>query len=93
MHTKNDQWVVYMVLCSDGTLYTGITNDLQRRIKQHNSPRGGARYTRGRQPVALVYQEDCPDRSTAGKREARLRKLSVKEKCHLVNIGTAQTGL
>lgn len=80
MNEKQEGWHVYMVLCADGTLYTGITNNLSRRISQHNSAKAGARYTRGRQPVILVYQEGCPDRSIALKREAQLRKLSVRRK-------------
>ena len=90
MHEKREEWHVYMVLCADGTLYTGITNDLSRRVSQHNSLKAGARYTRGRQPVILVYQEGCPDRSVALKREAQLRKLSVRRKHDLVHLTGAK---
>lgn len=70
-------WWVYLVQCRDGTFYTGITTDLQRRLRQHNGELvGGARYTRPRRPVTLVYQEACRDRSHAGQREAIVRKLS-----------------
>lgn len=70
-------WWVYLVQCRDGTFYTGITTDPQRRLRQHNGELvGGARYTRPRRPVTLVYQEACRDRSHAGQREAIVRKLS-----------------
>ena len=72
-------WSVYILRCSDGTLYTGITTDLAERLSAH---RGGSasRYTRARLPVRLVYQERQPDRSSASKREAAIKKLprSVK---------------
>lgn len=70
-------WRVYLVQCVDGTFYTGITTDPQRRLRQHNGELvGGARYTRPRRPVVLVYQEHCRDRSHASQREAAVRKLS-----------------
>ncbi len=90
MNEKRKEWHVYMVLCADGTLYTGITNDLGRRLSQHNSAKAGARYTRGRQPVILAYQENCPDRSVALKREAQLRKLSVHRKHDLIHLARAK---
>jgi len=68
-------WCLYLVKCADGTLYTGITNDLQRRLRQHN--RGTAsRYTRSRLPVQLVYREGCRDKSGALKKEHRVKSLS-----------------
>jgi predicted GIY-YIG superfamily endonuclease len=74
-----NRWQLYVVKCRDGTFYTGITNDLQRRVEQHN--RGTAsRYTRGRLPVELVYREPCRDRSSALKKEYRMKSLSRKEK-------------
>lgn len=79
-------WHVYIVRCRDGTLYTGITNDLERRMAEHN--RGaGCRYTRGRRPVRLSYRESFRDRSSAMRREARIKGLSRREK--LVLIGAA----
>ena len=69
----------YMLLCSDGTYYSGWTNDPQRRLKAHNSGRG-SRYTRARRPVRIVYLEKLEDRSSAMKREAGLKKLSRGEK-------------
>jgi putative endonuclease len=74
--TEKNQWWVYLAECHDGTLYTGITTDLSRRIAQHNGLKpGGAKYTAHRRPVTLVYQEPCADRSSASKREYVIRKL------------------
>jgi len=72
----------YVVQCSDGTYYTGWTEDLERRVAAHNAGRG-ARYTRSRRPVRLVYYELCADRSGAMQREATLRRLSHREKARL----------
>lgn len=72
-------WFVYMVKCRDETLYTGTTNDLEARITTHNSGRG-AKYTRSRGPVQLVYSEKHEDRSSALKREAAIKKLKKAEK-------------
>lgn len=83
-------WFVYMVCCADATLYTGITTDLDKRIKQHNSPRGGARYTRGRQPVSLVYFEQLANRSLASKREYEIKKLTTQEKQLLIHSSSGQ---
>lgn len=81
--TRVNEWVVYMLCCSDETLYTGVTNNLQRRIDQHN--RGvGAKYTRGRTPVTLVHQWKCADRSSALKLEFRLKRMSRSTKLLLV---------
>lgn len=80
-------WFVYMLRCSDGSLYTGITNDLDRRTAQHNAGKA-SRYTRSRLPVAREYQEEQPDRSAALKRELAIKALSRKAKEAL--IGPAQ---
>ena len=72
-------WYVYILECRDGSLYTGITNDLVRRVQQHNDGEG-ARYTRSRRPVRLRYHETCGSRSDALIRECSLRLLSRKEK-------------
>ena len=80
------KWQVYVVLCSDGTLYTGITTDLRRRFEQHASGRG-AKYFRGRQPVEVVYQESGHTRSTAGRRELGIKALSHAEKTVLISSG------
>ena len=79
-------WCLYLVRCSDGTLYTGITNDLQRRLDRHNDGTA-SRYTRSRRPVTLRYQELCGSRSQALIRECSLRLLSRKEKEELVKRG------
>lgn len=76
------QWHFYLLECSDGTLYAGITNDLGRRLALHNRGRA-SRYTRARLPVELFYSEPHPDRSSAGKREARVRRMPRAEKLAL----------
>ena len=78
-------WKVYMVRCNDNTLYTGVCTDLDRRMKEHNESKLGAKYTRVRRPVTLVYSEDCDDRSHACKREAAIKKLSRQQKLKLLN--------
>jgi putative endonuclease len=75
--------VAYILQCADGTLYTGWTTDLERRLQAHDSGQG-ARYTRGRRPVRLVYYEEQPTRSAAQKREAAIRRLSRAEKLKLI---------
>jgi putative endonuclease len=79
-----DSWHVYMVECADGTLYSGVTTDLVRRITEHNSSEKGAKYTRAKRPVKLMYSEQFPDRSTASKREYELKQLSREEKLALI---------
>lgn len=71
---------VYILECSDKTLYTGATNNIEKRIQEHNNTRSGARYTRGRRPVKLVYVEICSTPSIALKREAEIKKLSRAQK-------------
>ena len=77
-------WIVYILQCADGTLYTGITNDLERRMAEHEAGRG-AKYTKGRGPHQLVYQEICQDRGVASKREIEIKSLDRKEKLLLVS--------
>jgi putative endonuclease len=77
-------WQVYIILCSDDTLYTGITTDLQRRLAQHVSGRG-AKYFRGRRPVEVVYRESGHTRSTAGRRELEVKTLVRAEKRILIS--------
>jgi len=72
-------YYVYMLECADGTLYTGITTDLERRLEEHNSSDKGAKYTRVRRPVKLVYSEQHPDRSSASKREYEIKKKMGRE--------------
>lgn len=69
----------YILLCSDGTLYTGWTNDIEKRLAAHNAGRG-AKYTRGRRPVTLLYSEECGSKREAMSREAAIKKLSREEK-------------
>jgi len=73
-------YYLYILECRDRTLYTGITTDLKRRLTEHNSSDLGAKYTRGRRPVKLVYSQEFESRSEASKEEARLKKLSRPEK-------------
>ena len=81
---EEKEWWVYIIACSDGSLYTGITTDRERRIAEHNDSKKGAKYTRNRRPVDLVYSEMHPDRSTASKREYEIKKLSRAEKLKLI---------
>ena len=75
-------WQVYMVRCVDGSYYTGITNDLERRLLAHNDGRG-AKYTRGRAPVELCYQEPAESRAAALKREVAIKRLPLAAKRRL----------
>ena len=72
-------WYLYILRCGDGTLYTGITTDVEKRLEAHRSGKG-AKYTRGRSPLELAYQEVCGNHSDALKREAAVKKLSRKQK-------------
>lgn len=75
-----------MLRCADGSLYTGVAIDLERRLKQHNGELvGGARYTRGRRPVELVWSEKCKDRAEAQRREAAVKALDRDEKLLLLD--------
>ncbi|UFS62087.1 GIY-YIG nuclease family protein [Sulfurimonas sp. HSL-3221] len=75
---------VYIVQCSDGTYYTGIATDLERRLNEHNHSAKGARYTRARRPVTLVYAERFPDRSSAQKREYAIKQMPRTKKSALI---------
>jgi len=77
-------YYVYIVRCSDDTYYTGITTDLARRVEEHNGSPKGAKYTRTRRPVALVYSECHPDKSAASGREYRIKKMSRAAKRSLI---------
>lgn len=77
-------YFLYIIECADSTLYTGITVDLEKRIKEHNFSELGAKYTRGRGPVKLVFLKKFKNRSTASKEEARIKKLSREEKLKLI---------
>lgn len=79
-----NKWVVYILQCSDGSLYTGITDNLQRRLTAHNCGKG-AKYTRGRTPLILRYVELCVDRSAALRREIQIKRLRRQEKIDLIS--------
>ena len=80
-------YFVYIVQCADTTLYTGIAKELERRVEEHNSSVKGAKYTRARRPVKLVYSEEYADRSTASKREYEIKKkMSRKKKLQLIGL-------
>jgi len=76
-------WVVYLLRCRDGSLYTGITNDLSRRLAAHRAGKASA-YTRARRPLRLVYREAARDRSAALRREAAIKRLTRKAKLELI---------
>ena len=80
---KLDMYFVYILECNDGSLYTGITTDLARRFEEHKKGSGG-HYTRSRKVVKMVYSEKRPDRSSASKREAAIKRLSRAQKLQLV---------
>lgn len=82
-------WVVYMVMCSDNTIYTGITNDLEKRINTHNSGKG-AKYTRSRYPVRLLSNWSCEDKSAASKLEYQYKQLSRLQKLKLIEENDKQ---
>ena len=76
---------MYILRCADDSLYTGIATDVKRRIQEHNEDnKRGARYTRGRRPVTLIYMEPCADRSTALQREARIKRMPRAAKMDLI---------
>jgi putative endonuclease len=77
-------WYLYILRCRDDSLYTGITTDVQSRLEAHRAGKG-AKYTRGRGPLELVYSEDCGDHSAALKRELAVKSLSRTEKMKLIN--------
>jgi len=77
-------WFVYMIEASDGSLYTGVTTDVERRFAEHGDSDKGAKFFRGRKPVKIVYQQDHPDRSSALKREAEIKKLTRENKLLLI---------
>lgn len=81
---KKFTWFVYIVICADGTYYSGITTDVTRRISEHNSSAKGARYTRSRRPTRLMYLEKAKDRSVASKREFVIKQMTRSQKELLV---------
>lgn len=88
---EDSPWWVYMVRCADDTLYTGVATDPERRLAEHNGDdRLGAKYTRSRRPVVLVYREGCGSRAEACRREAAIKRLDRRGKLTLL-AGPAQT--
>ena len=85
-------WYVYMLRCRDGSLYTGCTNNIDRRLSVHNRGKG-ARYTRSRLPVTVVYRETCPDHASALRREAAIKRLSKGKKEALLNTSAEKEAL
>ncbi len=85
MTNSVNNWYVYIVECADGTLYTGITKDIKRRILEHNYGMKGAKYTRSRRPVKLLVSWDYESRSAASIREYQIKKMSRKQKMVLIN--------
>jgi len=79
-----NKWYVYIVECADGSLYTGITTNIQRRVLEHNYSFKAAKYTRSRRPVRLVYRKECENRSKASKEEYRIKRLKRKQKLELI---------
>jgi len=78
-------WYVYILECSDKTFYTGATSNLKRRLEEHNTSALGAKYTRGRRPVKLVYSCRRKDKSKAQKEECRIKRLSRAKKFEIIN--------
>lgn len=76
-------YFLYILQCADDSLYTGITTDLDRKIKEHNNSKLGAKYTKIRRPVKLVFSKEFTDRSQASKEESRIKKLSRQQKINL----------
>ena len=83
---KSKKWYMYIVECHDGTLYTGITTDLKRRVHEHNNSTKGAKYTVSRRPVRLVYSMEHPDRSSASIAEAKFKKLRRTQKDVIIEL-------
>lgn len=84
-------WYVYILRCADGTLYTGISTDVEKRLQAHRSGRG-AKYTRSRCPLTLVYREVCGSHSQALKRECRIKSMTRTEKLQLIRLGSEADG-
>ena len=79
-------WYLYILRCGDGTLYTGITTDVEKRLEQHRCGKG-AKYTRGRTPLELVYREECGSHSQALKRECAVKALKREQKKEMIGEG------
>lgn len=84
MEVSSSAWFVYLVRCRDATLYCGIAKDLAKRLAEHNSADKGAKYTRGRRPVQLIYAEEVASRAQATQREGRIKRLTRAQKMMLI---------
>jgi putative endonuclease len=84
MEKETQKWFVYILQCNDNTLYTGITTNLTQRLHEHNHGSKGAKYTRGRRPVSLLYSEKYPSRSAATSREFQIKQFPRKQKQQLI---------
>lgn len=84
MDKETQKWFVYILHCHDNTLYTGITTDIKQRLNEHNHSQKGAKYTRGRRPVSLLYAERHPSRSAAASREYQIKRFTRKQKKQLI---------
>ena len=81
---KQSKWFLYILLCSDGTYYTGVTTDVDRRLNEHNTNKRGAKYTKTRRPVNLVYTKEFGNRSSAQAAEYKVKRLTKKQKILLI---------
>lgn len=88
---SDGRWWVYLVRCADGSLYCGVTTDLERRIEAHNAGRGAA-YTRARRPVALAWSEPAAGRGAALRRELAVKRLARRRKLELIATATGDGG-
>lgn len=88
MTENSPNWSLYIIEASDGSLYTGVTTDIERRFGEHLQGRRGARFFNGRQPVRVVYREQGHSRSSACRREAEIKQLSRREKQDLIESAT-----
>lgn len=85
------RWFIYIMRCSDNSLYTGVTTDCERRLHEHNHSPRGAKYTRARRPVTLVYREEAASRSSAQQREAEIKRLNTVQKEELIAAAATAT--
>ncbi|OPY06435.1 MAG: GIY-YIG nuclease superfamily protein [Syntrophus sp. PtaB.Bin001] len=90
LNKKMGSYYVYILKCSDSTLYTGWTNNLEKRVQKHNNGKSGAKYTRSRRPVTLAYTEACSSLPDALRREASIKKMSHQEKMQLIDSTSQQ---
>ena len=87
IETYKTDWVVYIIRCSDDSYYTGISNNIEARVKKHNAGKG-AKYTRSRRPVELIWSEPARNRSEASKRECEIKKMKRIDKIALISVSS-----